>query len=361
MNRIQALDGLRGVAILLVCSFHYINNQLLEPSNLLEKILSKSTYFGWIGVDLFFVLSGFLIGTIVLANVKKAGFFKAFFLRRFLRIVPNYFLLIIFFIILSSIHFFDNNLFLFKNNTIPLWAYLAMCHNFFMAQTGMGSAAMSVTWSIGIEEQFYIVFPFIVFLAPKNLLPYILILFFLSAAWFRYQAGGFPANYVLPYCRMDALASGVFVAWLSAENDIQQLVRKRALILKIIFLLIFGVCAYLYLTFGDLGVYKQSFFSVLFTIILLFTLTSEIGLLNWFLTRRWLVLIGMISYPLYLFHYIILGVVHHLGGNNYIGIQHFSDVILSIFAFGISIVISWFLYKNLETPLLNWGRKFSYR
>src|SRR5437763_11521049 len=60
--RIIELDGLRGIAILLVVSFHYLNNQLLESQNSFGKVLGRATQFGWLGVDLFFVLSGFLIG-----------------------------------------------------------------------------------------------------------------------------------------------------------------------------------------------------------------------------------------------------------------------------------------------------------
>src|SRR5215467_121159 len=69
--RITELDGLRGIAILLVMSFHYLNNQLSESDNRWGRLIATGTQFGWLGVDLFFVLSGFLIGTILIANKRS--------------------------------------------------------------------------------------------------------------------------------------------------------------------------------------------------------------------------------------------------------------------------------------------------
>ena len=67
-KRIPELDGLRGIAVLMVVAFHYINNQLVNANSHLGKIFYKLTSVGWVGVDLFFVLSGFLIGTILMNN-----------------------------------------------------------------------------------------------------------------------------------------------------------------------------------------------------------------------------------------------------------------------------------------------------
>ena len=78
-KRIPELDGLRGIAILLVLSFHYINNQLIQSENKIGKTLTKLTSFGWVGVDLFFVLSGFLIGSILMRSQSSPKYFTTFF------------------------------------------------------------------------------------------------------------------------------------------------------------------------------------------------------------------------------------------------------------------------------------------
>ena len=79
MKRIPQIDGLRAIAILLVLSFHYINNQLVNETTKIAKFFCFATSFGWAGVDLFFVLSGFLIGSILLLNKQKDKYFAAFY------------------------------------------------------------------------------------------------------------------------------------------------------------------------------------------------------------------------------------------------------------------------------------------
>ena len=102
-ERIKELDGLRGVAILLVVSFHYINNQLINTPGIVAKSLFTLTSFGWVGVDLFFILSGFLIGSILIKEKGKPNYFSTFYIRRIVRIIPNYYLLLGVFAILLSV------------------------------------------------------------------------------------------------------------------------------------------------------------------------------------------------------------------------------------------------------------------
>jgi peptidoglycan/LPS O-acetylase OafA/YrhL len=96
-QRIQVLDGIRGTAIIMILVFHYINNPLTisQTSHPILKLLEKSTEWGWTGVDLFFVLSGFLIGSILLTNRSEDNYFKAFYARRVFRILPAYALLLV--------------------------------------------------------------------------------------------------------------------------------------------------------------------------------------------------------------------------------------------------------------------------
>ncbi|MDZ4757533.1 MAG: acyltransferase, partial [Bacteroidota bacterium] len=115
MNRVPEIDGLRGIAILMIVSFHYINNQLVASQNLFGKMLYFSTSFGWAGVDLFFVLSGYLIGSILLRTRTSPYYLQTFFVRRFLRIIPNYYLLLVIIFIVFNSSFFQSNTFLSGN------------------------------------------------------------------------------------------------------------------------------------------------------------------------------------------------------------------------------------------------------
>jgi len=143
-SRIPELDGLRGIAVILVVSFHYINNQLLSADTTIGKLSSKITSFGWVGVDLFFVLSGFLIGTILMNNKGSGKYFSTFVLRRIVRIIPNYYLLIGIYAGINLIPLFSSDYFLRGNRVIPVWSYLFMVHSIFMARlNNFGNTSIS--------------------------------------------------------------------------------------------------------------------------------------------------------------------------------------------------------------------------
>jgi len=361
-KRIPELDGLRGIAILLVLSFHYINNQLIQSESKIGIALSKITSFGWVGVDLFFVLSGFLIGSILMRTQNSPKYFTTFFARRFLRIIPNYYLLLFIFIIVLSIPWFKGNNFLTGNNVIPIWSYFTLTHNFYMAQlNNMGNDSMSVTWSIGIEEQFYIVFPFIVYFVKDKWLPMVLAVAIILACFLRVGHESWIPPYVLLPCRMDAISFGALVAWLNINKDLPALSRKYFKVLMAIILIDVLICAFLYFKYQDLGVLKNSLFAMTFAILLIFALTHKEGLYGRLLRNRMLVWVGTISYSLYLFHYLILGIFHQAIGNyGGVGINNKKDLVISIAAFATSILFSFSVYKLLESPMVKWGKRLKY-
>ena len=153
-SRIVGLDLLRAIAIILVISSH--STYLLFPTskNLLLSIIRG---FGAIGVDLFFVLSGFLIGTILLKNIQqgKSRFSELiiFWKRRWLRTLPNYFLILVLNILL--IFFFD------QRSAVDIWPYFVFLQNFNAPHPSFFAEA----WSLSIEEYAYLLVPLFVYLA----------------------------------------------------------------------------------------------------------------------------------------------------------------------------------------------------
>jgi peptidoglycan/LPS O-acetylase OafA/YrhL len=359
--RIIELDGLRGIAILLVVSFHYLNNQLLESQNSLGKVLGRATQFGWLGVDLFFVLSGFLIGTILIANKGSQNYFKTFFLRRVLRIVPNYFLLLLCFTIIWKCNLFSDNYYLTGNNNIPLWSYYAMLHNVFMAlHNSLGNDALNITWSIGVEEQFYIFFPFLVFLFNVRWLHVLLIGLIIFASIFRAQFHNWVPTYVLLPSRVDGLSMGFLVAWFNNKGVISRY--KQPLTTYLIGAIIFFVigCGYLYWKYDDLGPAKHTLFAVVFASFLVLALVQPRSAYGALLRTKALVWVGQISYSLYLFHTLLLGLAHQLTGQKMNRIQSGTDVLMSILAFLLSLLFSWLVYRRLEKPMVTLGKRFKY-
>ena len=146
-NRLFGLDHLRALAIILVFVYHYGR---LFPHPEWTNSISK---FGWTGVDLFFVLSGYLIASQLFAKIaqERKISFKEFFLKRFFRIIPAYIVVVTTYFLFPS--------FREREALAPLWKYLTFTQNLGLDAVRQGT--FSHAWSLCIEEQFYFFFPMI--------------------------------------------------------------------------------------------------------------------------------------------------------------------------------------------------------
>ncbi len=187
-ERSQIIDGLRGIAILMVISWHYVHVGLarsaVEDNGFIIRVIGFVTMFSWSGVDLFFVLSGFLIGGISMDNRNSMSFFKTFYIRRILRILPLYFIFIFIFYIAIYINmgnFGPGFEWLFRS-PFPIWSYVTFTQNFFMSVArDFGPNWAGVSWSLAIEEQFYLLLPLIVRAVKPRYIPMICIVFIILA------------------------------------------------------------------------------------------------------------------------------------------------------------------------------------
>ena len=142
-KRIQALDGLRGIAVILVVASHF-SPDLVLPQTIAWKLLQRISGGGWFGVDIFFVLSGFLITSILL---NDRGDWKEFYRNRAFRILPAF--LAVFCVVLAFIP---------KPHALVFFAYLLFVGNF----TVLGNneiTPLGHLWSLAVEEQFYLIWP----------------------------------------------------------------------------------------------------------------------------------------------------------------------------------------------------------
>jgi len=162
----RALDGIRGIAILTVFLYDCLK---LPPGGPISFVVRKASAAGWVGVDLFFVLSGFLITGILLDSRGKPGYLSSFFARRSLRIFPLYFLsLWITFILVPQLAEFlpsaspiAERIGVLSTHQVWFWTYL---QNWWMAFEGHWPDVnyLNHFWSLAVEEQFYLVWPFLV-------------------------------------------------------------------------------------------------------------------------------------------------------------------------------------------------------
>src|SRR6476620_6746086 len=150
-QRIPQLDSLRGIAILMVLVGHIQKN--------VPGIVGPWAHHGFSGVDLFFVLSGFLITGILLRAKTRPDYFKNFYTRRALRIWPLYYAVLILLLLPNSLTHL--------NLASPRWSYLLYIQNLFPGFPA-ASGPLYITWSLAIEEQFYLIWPPIVLLLNRQ-------------------------------------------------------------------------------------------------------------------------------------------------------------------------------------------------
>jgi peptidoglycan/LPS O-acetylase OafA/YrhL len=209
-----ALDGVRGLAILLVLVLHFTLYGGMQPATGLERAFYRVAISGWVGVDLFFVLSGFLITGILYDAKGGPGYFRSFYARRSLRIFPLYYLtLFVFFIVLPRLAPADPSLDALAHEAGWYWAYLVNLRVALLRWSPVG--LLEHFWSLSVEEQFYLVWPWLVYALRRRPLMVFCCLSFGAALLVRLglvQAGRPEAAYVLTPARFDTLAAGAFVA-----------------------------------------------------------------------------------------------------------------------------------------------------
>ena len=223
-RRVPELDGLRGLAILLVLVWHYVAITLPPASGGLETVLRRPLLLAWSGVDLFFVLSGFLIGGILLDESTSPRFFTTFYARRFCRIFPLYYLWLVTFFVGVAIVGPGAAEYLARlfNLELPAWCYPLYLQNVFMTtRRTFGGEWVSVTWSLAIEEQFYLLLPIVVRTLRPRKLAWVVGVAVILAPILRVALSPhdmFFGPYTLLPCRADSLGLGVLAA-LASRNE----------------------------------------------------------------------------------------------------------------------------------------------
>lgn len=358
--RIPELDGVRGVAILMVLVWHYYTAQTgpAEPLSLAAALRSVTELF-WSGVDLFFVLSGFLIGGIILDNHGRAGFLRVFWIRRCCRILPPMALLLA--ACVAACHLLDRERFawLFEN-LMPWWSYATFTQNILMGLRGMfGGHFLDVTWSLAVEEQFYIFAPLLVLLLGAKRWVKTLPVLIAAAFVLRLCFPGFQTYVNTPF-RMDSLLSGFLLAAIFRNGVAFAWLRSRRL--WAVALLVAMVSATLWRAahggFGQFertaaGAFAFTWFAALYAVFILVILLHEGSLFTAPLRAGAVCFCGAISYGLYLYHQPVSGLLHgwlERGGSPQLGI-------VTLLALAVSVGFSWISFRYFELPFLRLGRR----
>ncbi|MGD0830789.1 MAG: acyltransferase [Terracidiphilus sp.] len=360
---IPQLDRLRGLAILLVLANHI--------GTIVPSALSVVLGQGWLGVDVFFVLSGFLITGLLWDARATTNYFVPFYGRRVLRIWPAYIVvLILAFCILPLFRRTLGGAFLdVHQQSLGLWAFLLMIQNFFATRLFL-SPILVVTWSLAIEEQFYLVWPFVIRYASRAVALPGLFAALLIFPVLRVMAihRGIPqlAIHANPLTHGDGLVCGAIIAiGLRSAKP-----KRRTLLVAGITLFAVGFGLFLLLRPHDLSTLYCS--PLLYTDVallssgmLLVALVSENAghiLHRFFFMNRTLAFLGFISYSLYLYHFFILRSAARVALMASVDRWHHPRLTLCLMeaiAVSVSILLAWLSRVTLERAALS--RKHLFR
>jgi peptidoglycan/LPS O-acetylase OafA/YrhL len=378
--RIPEWDGVRGLAILLVVFYHYIYGAVPHTTSGAAGVVRAIFPLSWSGVDLFFVLSGFLIGGILMKQHGSDNYFKIFYIRRVCRIIPLYFLwLILFLILAAAIGTAISNdwmaiIFQREIPRFPRWGYFLFLQNLFTAKTGLfGSPWLSPTWSLAVEEQFYLVLPLVLwFTKPSKRIPLLIFLIalvpMLRTYLFLYHSGIFV--YVLLPCRADALLLGVLCACLIQEPRHFEMLQRRRRGLAVAFVILaLGICgltAHVHgndaLSFTSFEMYTFGFtwLAMFYACVLLLVATAPAWPMAVLFRTRLLRHFGLIAYGMFLMHMAMNSLAHGLMLGKSAEIKNLSDVAVTAVAFLVTWLLAALSWKFFEQPIVGWGHSFRY-
>jgi peptidoglycan/LPS O-acetylase OafA/YrhL len=371
-RRVLELDGLRGIAILLVIVCHYWVNIVQTERGGPLAYLRGALGLTWSGVDLFFVLSGFLIGGILIDSRTSPNYYKTFVIRRVLRIFPVYYLSLALFagVVLTGIGKSPALGWLFAD-PLPLASYATFTQNIVMGiRNTWGPNWINITWSLAVEEQFYMLLPLIVWLTPRHRLKYVLIVGILTAPAIRtilYFAdmNVAYAGYALMPCRADALGIGALAAAaLRSQYAGRFLPALKRGLYPAAFVLLIGLVA---LTLMKTTSSSLLLTSVGYTWIALFyvslLLIAVLRPETWFsslLRNSVLREIGLLAYFIYMFHQPLSGLFHGLLLGREPKIDSWLSGLVTVAAFAATFIAAKISWRYLEKPLINLGHTYKY-
>ncbi len=362
-KHISELDGLRGVAILMVLATHLVEMHDLPHPTAVTRLIGLVAGLGWSGVDLFFALSGFLITGILLETRRRPGYFAAFYARRTLRIFPLYYTFLL--VVIAVLPRLSPETF--QSPTPGQWMYWTYASNFVRVKYEY-TLALSVTWSLAIEEQFYLVWPTVVWFVSRRPLVWICGLLMATAVAYRGVAvvchWGGKATYYYTLSRMDGLAAGALAAVVIRTYDMQSIRRQSVRVAGLLLLPITALIALAQLRHLDVRSAPASQ-------VLLYTLTSAFGAaaVLWVVAARprifssaALRIFGKYSYSLYLFNMPVRMVANHLlpghtvpsrGTHPLLGTAVYAATCVAV-----TLVLSIVSWRILEMPMLRLKRYF---
>lgn len=370
--RIPELDGLRGLAIILVIFYHYASGQLLTRLSGLAYYVERSAAPGATGVTLFFVLSGFLIGGILIDARGSNSYFRTFYVRRFFRIFPIYYLWICLYIALVSAAGTAIRLHSFSGKALPrgfeVYAHFLFVQNLIpngSDHSGLWGSWFAHLWSLAVEEQFYLLAPLMIWWISPRRLPAVLLGIICASPFIRialfFHIHQVDAARVMP-SNADALALGMLVAivWRAPASRLW-LTRHTQWI--------YGGTGLFFAGFGFLSWSAPSsdsllmasfgftWIAIFYALLVLIVLVASKGWIAGAMRASWLRGVGRVSYCMYIIHLVVNLFLHFVFLQARPQIATLPGAAVSLLAAVVTYTLALVSWKILEAPLVEIGHQ----
>jgi peptidoglycan/LPS O-acetylase OafA/YrhL len=359
----------------MVVIFHYLEQQGTVAGGGLTPILQRVVLMGWSGVDLFFVLSGFLIGRILVDARSSSSYFRTFYTRRFLRIIPIYYLWILAYVVLVGVA--GSALRARSNSGVimplggPIYAHFLFLQNLMVIPfAGLAGAWFAHLWSLAVEEQFYLVSPLVVRLLSTRMLTIFLACVIAMAPLLRMvlvaeHADTWFVSVIMP-CRADSLAIGMLAAVFWRQDGFPEWLSNRSGILYAILAALFA---------GVMALWKWSpesqtrgmesigftWLAAFYVLVLLLALVRRDGPIARLARIRWLRELGRVSYCVYIIHLVVNVACHSMLRRASPATTDWRGAAVTILSALATYGLAWISWKLFEGPLVRLGHSFKYR
>ncbi|HLK04149.1 MAG TPA: acyltransferase [Candidatus Acidoferrum sp.] len=374
-TRIPELDGIRGIAILSVLCFHYLSMEGLTAQGSITDRLQRLVILGGTGVDLFFVLSGFLIGGILLDVKESPRFFSTFYIRRFFRIFPVYYAWITAYILVAA--FGGKRLLALSHSgkapplDFDIYNHYLFIQNFFLDRLhNLAGSWFDHTWSLAVEEQFYVLIPLLIWLFSRRALKLFLFFVVFSQPLLRvllFKTAWVSAGLIgqLTLTRADVLAFGVLAAVYWRDESTRTWLQKNPRwIYAALFILFIGFAA-----FWKWSPYERAFameavgfstIAMFYTVLLAAALCIPNGPIAALTRSNLLRQIGAVSYCMYLIHLVVDVACHAVILHATPKTSNLRGAFVTVFAAVLTFAIAKVSWVILERPCLRFGHTFRY-
>jgi peptidoglycan/LPS O-acetylase OafA/YrhL len=372
-NHYAQLDGLRGLAIALVVFYHFSLPHRDFHGNQSGLVLQLAQA-GWMGVDLFFVLSGFLITGILIETRTQAHYFRNFLGRRFLRIWPLYYLNLLVLLVLLPLVLPSVPAQLQGMQEKQVWFWLYGANWLFAMEGGFGTTSGGYFWSLAVEEQFYLLWPFVVYrLSDRALLRTsfaLLCLSLVSRIVLANMGVATGSLYTMTFTHLDGLAVGSCLAICSRSAAMSARLARVLPIATAVALLglvaVWVVDRDFFFWSKAMATYGYTFIAILSGALLIYVVQGgKAGRLSRFFTNRFLTMCGKYSYALYLIHVPVAGLLFPLtfrALDKLVPAMGYDAkfLVFVVLAFVVSCglsIVSWYVF---EGPIMTLKRYFNY-